>query len=384
MNEREFDDAVGQWRVAEVPSIPPLPKARSRRNATFVVAGLASTTVLGVFAFATLSVPQVSLGQVVEATKQVRTYTMVNRRIMGSEKRNGFSIKIVQDGDVASVTTTWADSSTPDTMGWYSLGSSFYWHKKLAFVIQSPARKLGSYVDHFSPRMFKDPSSAKVLKTTWEGKQVTVFTAHAKGHGYDVDETMTVDARTRLPLRYLRMCDGGSWGDEWRFDYSVPSKSELKLAVPAGIPVIDQRPQTAALKNLIAQRKGAVAALLVGKMGDIACVFSGERISKPKLKGYNYIQTECSIEGLPASTLWGNSVSDKELINGLPILVATSEIRSGIPAQLRDAREVSGTFSIHEGGEKTSRVFKFSNVPVLHVGSSSLLIEEEVVRKAVN
>ena len=99
MNEREFDDALGQWRVVEVPSIPPLPKARSRRNATFVVAGLASTTALGVFAFATLSVPQVSLGQVVEATKQVRTYTMVNRRIMGPEKRNGFSIKIVQDGE---------------------------------------------------------------------------------------------------------------------------------------------------------------------------------------------------------------------------------------------------------------------------------------------
>lgn len=206
-----------------------------------------------------MSVSQVSLAQVMAADAKADSITVVNKRIMGEDKGNGFTITTKTTKDIRSSSVTRYGASSPESWG-YSDQKEVIWYQaglNLA-VYDQPSRK-SSTPRLTASQILKDFKAAKVEKNfDWKGRKVTRFTYKAKLRSTDVDEELLVDPKTNLPIQFISMRDNGSWGDEWHYDYSKLDVKNLKPKIPTGTEIFDNRKQRVTMQNILAKATSQV------------------------------------------------------------------------------------------------------------------------------
>lgn len=206
-----------------------------------------------------MSVSQVSLAQVIAADAKADSITIVNRRIMGEDKGNGFTITTKTTKDVRSSSVTRYGADSPESWGYSDQKEVMWYRANLNLAIYDQPSRKSSTPRLTASQILKDFKAAKVEKNfDWKGRKVTRFTYKAKLRSTDVDEELLVDPKTNLPIQFISMRDNGSWGDEWHYDYSKLDFKNLKPKIPAGTEIIDNRKQRVLMQNILAKATSQV------------------------------------------------------------------------------------------------------------------------------
>lgn len=206
-----------------------------------------------------MSVSQVSLAQVMAADAKADSITIVNRRIMGEDKGNGFTITTKTTKDVRSTSVTRYGADSPESWGYSDQKQVMWYRASLNLAIYDQPNRKSSTPRLTASQILKDFKAAKVEKNfDWKGRKVTRFTYKAKLRSTDVDEELLVDPKTNLPIQFISMRDNGSWGDEWHYDYSKLDFKNLKPKIPAGTEIIDNRKQRVLMQNILAKATSQV------------------------------------------------------------------------------------------------------------------------------
>lgn len=184
----------------------------------------------------------VTLAQVMNADENAESITIVNKRIMGPDKGNGFTVTTKSVGKYFLTTIT--DENGLQNFG-YTDGTekvSYYGIIRMA-AMDGQSNKLDtSFRRPKISAMLKSMKQSKIEENfDWNGRKVTRFTCKMKVRGTDVDQELFVDPKTQLPIRFVSMRDNRSWGDEWTYDYSPIDPASLKPKIPDGTKVVDNR-----------------------------------------------------------------------------------------------------------------------------------------------
>jgi hypothetical protein len=239
----------------------------SRRFSPFA-AGIVGSGI-GVVALSAVmlfSTAPISLAQVIAADEKAESITIVNKRIMGEDKGNGFTVTTKSTSGVTLSTVVRSGSKSPESWGYSDKQNVIRYMDgyKLA-VFDAPGAPTRNIRRLKASEILKDFKAAKVEKNfDWNGRKVIRFTYKAKLRTTDVDEELLVDPKTNLPIRFISMRDNGSWGDEWNYDYSKLDAKALKPKISSETEVIDNRKVRAKMQEIVSASKSQIPLVEVG------------------------------------------------------------------------------------------------------------------------
>lgn len=314
-----------------------------------------------------------TLAQVVAAGSKVDSYTVTNRRIMGVDKGNGFSLIKRVSGDAYSQTFKGALPRKDDgTFGYVDSHSSIsYWAQFKVAFLDSRERSTDAYrrIPEIST-MLKDFKASKVEQGyEYEGRKVTRFTFKRKVHDYDIDQELLADPKTNLPIKFTSMRDNRSWGDEWSFDYTPIDRASIKPEIPPETKIIDLVPQRKHLVDVLSRSSGPIPTFLSSPLHETVFI-----VKKSEVKNQQFMMFKAEVK----SKLTGKTkhfhgtemfqsgqnefkIGSQEYVC---VRLQTEEDRDGNAFAASDAL----TGSITEEGFRFKKTTRFSDVRGTEVG----------------
>ena len=283
MNEREFEDALGQWRAGEVPGAIKIDKARAPKGrmllpaigatAVFVSAVIATTFLPG----RTLARGAISVAEMVQAGKKVRYYSTTYSRFMSKEKGGGFQFcsQVAPTGSYVQVkhfggrekfdSYSYLEDSQlveVEPAAGYAVVSTYQQFKEM-----SGARPESFGFEKWLYDKKKTKVSAHVL---WRGIDCTRYQYHEWRGKVEVLQEIYVDNKTRLPLFHLNSRPSEGWRDETEFDYATPSVPKAYRTLPQGLRIYNTSELRERVRAVGKHSSSDVALILYSEYGQVA------------------------------------------------------------------------------------------------------------------
>lgn len=384
MNEREFEDALGQWRVAEVPTA--IKTARVPGRMRMLLPTLGATGILVVVVASTTLIPgktlargPVSVAEMALAAKKVKYFSSTYSRYLGSEKGGGFQFcwQVTPRGSYAQV-KHFGGRGSHDTYSYIENQSLTEVHPRGGYAVISTYQQYvemgGAQPTSFEYQrwLYDRKKTTVTANVQWRGRDCTRYRYKATRGKVEVLQEIYVDSETRLPLFHLNSRPKEGWKDETVFDYSTPSVAERFRKVPPHLRIYNTSQVRESVLKTCESSKSDVAVVLVSEFGQI-----GLLLKRP-----------ISVSGLPlrkASKLADPTATIKEmhdsewkgcaLLGGKPYyILGDDNPRSPEAVQtLKRLTRMSGPVLVKQYGEKY--LLNFTEVPVVHIPELQAFLE---------
>ncbi len=374
------DDAVNpDLKATVLAKLGQREKARHKYALTFgfLATGASVVALSSVFLFGT---PTITLAQVIAAGSKVDSYTVTNRRIMGPDKGNGFSLILRVSGDALCQSVRHAKSSNRDGSFGYidSNGSINYFAQLNIALLDTRERSTEAYkkIPAISS-MLKDFKASKVEQGfEYQGRKVTRFTFKKKVHDYDIDEELLADPKTKLPIKFTSMRDNRSWGDEWVYDYTPLDRASIKPKIPAGTKIIDLVLQRKQFVEALSQSSKTIPMFLSSSAYETVLI-----VKKSVAKNFQFLAYSAEVKSNASGKIKrfrGNEVfqdgRNEFMIGSQEYFCINLRSEEDRLANAFDTSDnLSGSITIEN--YKANSTIQFANIPGLQVGFVDSIIE---------
>ena len=384
MNEREFECALGQWRVEEVPTA--MKSAPAPRKMRMLLPTLGATGLLVVVVMSTTFIPgktlargPISLAEMARAAKKVKYYSSTYSRFMGPEKGGGFRFcsQVTPTGSYVQV-KHFGGRESNDTYSYLENKSLTEVHPRRGYAVVSTYQQLiemGSAQPtsfEYERWLYDRKRTTVTANVQWRGRSCTRYRYKATRGKIEVLQEIYVDTETRLPLFHLNSRPKEGWRDETEFNYSTPLVAERFRKVPPGLRIYNTSQVRESLLKTCNSSKSNVAAVLVSEFGQIGLLLkrpisvSGAALSKAS----NLADTTSPLKEMHNSEWKGCA-----LLGGKPYYILDDDNPQS-PEEVQTLKRLtrmSGPVLVKQYREKY--LLNFNEVPVVHIPELQAFLE---------